>query len=80
MPRYIEAVKAAEIIAERTKYNMVDLVDWFCEIASEDVQPVKHGKWEELVFGALFKCSSCENIRKIPEPYCDQCGAKMELR
>ena len=36
MPKYIEAVKAAEIIAERTKCNMVYLVDWFCEIASED--------------------------------------------
>ena len=80
MARYIEAVKAAEILAERTKYSMADLVDWFCLIDSEDVQPVKHARWNELQFGVCFECSECGNMRNIPEPYCDQCGSKMDLR
>lgn len=77
MPRYIEAVKAAEILAERTKYSMADLVDWFCSIASEDVKPVRYGRWNEESFGVHFRCSECGNRILIPKPYCDQCGANM---
>lgn len=86
MPKYIEAVKAAEIIAERTKCNIVYLVDWFCEIASEDVKPVVHAHWELCALKDFWKCSECgetifsksEEDRNKYHRFCGRCGAKMD--
>ncbi|WP_407397773.1 hypothetical protein [Treponema sp.] len=81
MPKYIEAVKAAEIIAERTKFNMVYLVDWFCEIASEDVKPVVHAHW--ILRRPFAQCSECKRFcgqwdYDSADHFCRNCGAKMD--
>ena len=81
MPKYIEVVKAAEIIAERTKCNMVYLVDWFCEIASEDVQPVIHAHW--ILRRPFAQCSKCKRFcgqwdYDSADYFCRNCGAKMD--
>ena len=45
MARYIDAVKAVDIISERANIPLDDLVDVFAEIPTADVAEVKHGKW-----------------------------------
>ena len=82
MSKYIEAVKAAEILAERTKYSLNDLVDWFCEIESEDVKPVVHAHWELCALKYFWKCSECgktifsetEADRNEHHKFCGRCG------
>ena len=81
MSKYIEAVKAAEILAERTKYSLNDLVDWFCEIESEDVKPVVHAHW--ILRRPFAQCSKCKSFcgqwdYDSADNFCRNCGAKMD--
>lgn len=58
------------------------------EIPSEDVQPVRHGKWIDMA--DFEQCSSCSGTRLkemqtvygkaiwIKTPYCPNCGARMD--
>ena len=46
MTKYIEAARAATIIAEKRGIPIADLVDTFAEIPAADVAPVVHGRWE----------------------------------
>lgn len=48
MARYIDAVKAADIISKRVNISLDDLVDVFAEIPTADVEEVKHGEWRIL--------------------------------
>lgn len=45
--KYINTATAAEIISDKLNIPLSDLRDIVAEIPSEDVQPVKHGKWVE---------------------------------
>ena len=81
MPKYMEVMKAAKIIAERTKCNMVYLVDWFFEIASEDVKPVVHAHW--ILRRPFAQCSKCKRFcgqwdYDSADHFCRNCGAKMD--
>lgn len=88
MPRYIEAVKSAEIISEKLNIPLGDLIDVFAEIPTADVAEVKHGHWiyEEDVIGdtdtGQYRCSNCRagdiHLKKIDVPFCWKCGAKMK--
>ena len=54
----------------------------------EDVQPVKHGRWEEVqwIGGVVYSCSVCGRCAPWKElttdqvctEYCPDCGAKMD--
>lgn len=88
MSKYIEAVSAATIIAEKHGIPLVDLADTFAEIPAADVAPVRHGKWKEtepLMCGTygnalwLFECSNCGRTYFTTHKYCPSCGAKMDL-
>ncbi len=60
---------------------------------TEDVAPIKHGKWEVKEFvGDFNNCAYCSNCGEFIEtreyepkyvtrenPYCKNCGAKMDL-
>lgn len=52
----------------------------------EEVEPIKHGRWEESWGGKWHSCSICGGIPPfnmrgddMPTPYCPHCGAKMDL-
>ena len=83
MPKYIEAARAATIIAEKRGIPIADLVDTFAEIPAADVAPVVHGRWEK--HGSKWQCTGCKVLMSIdgtPQEnllyYCPFCGAKMD--
>ena len=51
------------------------------EVPDKDVQPVKHGKWEDSIakYGILrHKCSVCNKYSHMAYNYCPNCGARMD--
>lgn len=53
---------------------------------SEEVAPVVHAKWAEVMFRDRFNaryweylCSSCNRYANREYDYCPNCGAKMDL-
>lgn len=51
-----------------------------------DVEPVRHGRWiekqeKDTFAGYLYsyECSECGRVKQRKEPYCPNCGAKMDL-
>lgn len=92
MKRYIDADRFIEYLGfENTEEErdenvgeIVTLQDLDNQIA-EDVQEIKHGKWnfEKDICGcAWFICTNChKNIIMVKHrlyPYCPYCGAKMD--
>lgn len=50
-----------------------------------DAQPIIHAKWERgysYPDGEYWKCSRCNELIKVKIPmfYCNNCGAKMDLK
>lgn len=90
MARYIEEVKAADIISEKLNIPLIDLFDVFAEIPTAEVEEVKHGEWipvQYTYFGLKrYECSECKDddywqkrYLEHKEKYCPNCGAKMDL-
>lgn len=89
MKRYIDADKFIEYLGfENTEEErdeniggVVTLQDFDNQIA-EDVQEIKHGKWEEIrdAYRQLegWIHTECGREVKIKENYCPSCGAKMD--
>ena len=58
----------------------------FREVASDDVAPVRHGRWHDVYMSGPSSftgtCSACGVSNDIPHPtnahYCPNCGAKMD--
>lgn len=88
----IDAAAAAEKISDKLNRPLSDLCDIFAEIPSEDVQPVKHGKWilqnrNDEDGRRIYHCSECNFETKVfpcnlipwqmHEKYCARCGARM---
>lgn len=73
--------KAADV--PRYFCKMISAYD-VMEIPTEDVEPVRHGKWYK-VSGVKNKwaCSVCGERRNVATQfgwnYCPNCGAKMDL-
>lgn len=45
------------------------------------IDPVKHGKWNKLIYrddSKGFGCSVCGGVSLIPTNYCGNCGASMK--
>lgn len=91
--KYIDAATAAEKISDELNIPLSDLCDILAEIPSEDVQPVKHGKWifqnrNDEDGRYIYHCSECDfEVRvfscnflswKMHEKYCPGCGARMD--
>lgn len=70
------------------KRSVTDCIRRIKSIPSEDVQPVKNGKWldlwvedDEIIGGGFMikQCSVCKEEMYYGEPrYCPDCGAKMD--
>ena len=52
---------------------------------SADFEPVKHGRWiekqeKDTFAGYLYsyECSECGRVKQRKEPYCPNCGARMD--
>lgn len=88
MSKYIDAEKTAEIVSERHKIPLSDLVDTFAEVPPADVKEVKHGQWNTVLDESIlehynndvdiFACSICGIKSKRPTKFCPFCGARMD--
>ena len=80
MAKYINAVEAAEKVAEATGIPLADLVDVFAKVPAADVAPVRRGHW--IKYDDWEMCSECGGGHEwigFGAAYCDECGAKMEV-
>lgn len=80
MSRYIDAVKTAEIVSERHKIPLSELVDTFAKVPPADVKEVKHGEWITDKDGFVI-CSECGEEHTWDDfrpTFCDMCGARMD--
>lgn len=84
MSKYIDAVKAAEIVSERHKIPLRELVDTFAEVPPADVKEVKHAHWTDAV-SDCWHCSECLHSillnggeEYVFSNYCPNCGARMD--
>ena len=57
------------------------------DLPTADVTPVRHGRWikkqeKDTFAGYLYsyECSECGRVEQRKEPYCPNCGAKMDER
>lgn len=88
------ATFAENMIQMPVASTLQSVVNEIHEFQSEDVQPVKHGRWiqDEHTYSGCwtynYVCSACgeiggswlRNIRRDQMfPYCPFCGAKMDL-
>ena len=64
---------------------------WYADkikaIPAADVIPVRHGRWiekqeKDTFAGYLYsyECSECGRVKQRKEPYCPNCGARMDER
>lgn len=59
-------------------------IDVITTAPAADVQPVKHGRWENTNTPNQLRCSNCEIIHFIAQyphgeiNYCPNCGARMD--
>ena len=74
-PMYMTQLK------ERTFFKQI--ITYF---PTADVEPVRHGRWiekqeKDTFAGYLYsyECSECGRVKQRKEPYCSNCGAKMDL-
>ena len=93
MDNYISKEYIAEHIKAcwvngRPKYSpeLHEVLSWIDEVPSEDVQPVRHGKWikadSQQYFRKHYPCFTCSECgyRKDSQKtwnYCPNCGADM---
>lgn len=99
MPRYIDADKLRDEVdgtlnwETNNEYNMYsDIMDMIDYAPTEDVQPVKHGRWitsEITTDSGCTSCSCCHSEYYIGDlqnlegdndfvMYCPNCGARMD--
>ena len=78
--KYIDAVSAATIIAEKHGIPLADLVDTFAEIPAADVSPVRHGRWlcADTDTEQFFLCNRCKKKEYWESNYCPNCGCRMD--
>ena len=83
MARCIDAAKLLDLIRDHDappRYGYLDLWD-IEDTPTEDVQPVKHGKWidNKIQESMLYACSNCGfPSGAYSFNYCPNCGVKMD--
>lgn len=84
--QYILHIKSDKKVEKRLiDYCLESVVDVFEDTGlTADVQPVKHGRWENTNTPNQLRCSNCEIIHFIAQyphgeiKYCPNCGARMD--
>lgn len=84
--QYILHIKSDKKVEKRLiDYCLESVVDVFEDTGlTADVQPVKHGRWENTNTPNQLRCSNCEIIHLIAQyphgdiKYCPNCGARMD--
>ena len=94
MDEYIkreEIRRAYEKLARSYMHGEPYIADWkfdemIEELPASDVVPVRHRRWiekqeKDTFAGYLYsyECSECGRVKQRKEPYCPNCGAKMDL-
>lgn len=93
MAEYIERNKVLEKAtstglcdAQGNMYGAGDVVlaDDIKAIPAADVARVRHGRWEfdsrSAEWGYPYLCTQCGKAHNNEEPYCPNCGAKMDMK
>lgn len=76
--------QGSEEYVEGARDEYDDVLKIICDMAAADVQPVKHGRWENTNTPNQLRCSNCEIIHVIAQypcgdiKYCPNCGARMD--
>lgn len=84
MSKYIDAVKTAEIVSERHKIPLSELLDTFAQVPTADVKEVKHGQWSSFpayknnYTDICYECTECGCVDTDPMNFCPNCGARMD--
>ena len=90
MSKYVNAVDAAEKIAEKHGIRVADLCDTFGDIPAADVAPVRRGRWEAWMPDKNgetreFICTGCRFMvemswkqKECDYEWCPYCGCKMD--
>lgn len=88
MSRYIDAEKLMELstITRTYKGDSCITVDDVDDCPTEDVAPIKHGKWREGCSGngitvpvsKYYICDQCHCVSRKKTRYCPHCGAMMD--
>ena len=101
MAKYIECFSCRDdlynaildiLSGDSTNDRANQIIDLFDDLPSADVQPVKHGRWEQLVskqsglnYEVGARCSCCNEhtvticiCEAMPFEFCPHCGARMD--
>ena len=76
------ATFAENMIQMPVASTLQSVVNEIHEFQSEDVQPVKHGRWvfnkppDDWIM-SLYTCDQCGHLEEGKPNYCPNCGAKM---
>lgn len=70
----------SEIVSERHKIPLSELVDTFAQVPPADVKEVKHGEWitDEDGFVICSECGEEHTWDDFRPSFCDMCGARMD--
>ena len=77
------ATFAENMIQMPVASTLQSVVNEIHEFQSEDVQPVKHGRWvfnkppDDWIM-SLYTCDQCGHVEEGKPNYCPNCGAKMD--
>ncbi len=80
-----EALKATHGEIYWTESQQAAVRSFLVQQPKVDAVEVVHGRWvrkaHDGAFGVfhLWHCSVCDTIRARQDPYCGECGAKMEV-
>ena len=86
MDKYINATAAIKAICgeypkEQLCNGKAEAIAILEKMPAADVEPIKRGRWIEDGSGVII-CSECGEEHEWQDyraPYCDTCGAKMEV-
>ena len=80
MAEYIDREAAIALITSRYECPEICAAE-IKAIPAADVEPVKHGKWDDSFDGITPYCTICgktHNCMKRTPPFCPNCGARMD--
>ena len=76
--------KCGALFDKGQRRALINSIQDISTVKAADVQPVKHGRWENTNTPNQLRCSNCEIIHVIVQyphgdvKYCPNCGARMD--